>query len=910
MALPTGTRLGPYEIVAPIGAGGMGEVYRARDTRLDRTVAVKVLPPHLTANPEIRAAFRARFEREARAVSSLNHPNICILHDIGEQDGVDYLVMEYLEGETLAARLANGPLPAEEALRYAIQIADALGQAHRQGVFHRDLKPGNVMLTKTGSKLLDFGLAKLQAPVGATVLGDSALPTEGALTQLGTILGTFQYMAPEQLEGKKTDGRADIFSFGAVLFEMATGRRAFAGTSHASLIASILSAQPPPVSSVQPLSPPALDRIVQRCLAKDPEDRWQTALDLAAELKWIAGSSLTSVAPSLAPSQPAPSPPRPLAQSRLPWALAATATLAALLFAGLYFRRPPAEVRAVKLTMLPPEKATFGAITVSPDGRRLAFVASEAGKSQLWIRSLDSLSAQPLPGTEGASYPFWSPDSRFIGFFAQGKLKKIEASGGPPQTLCDAVNGRGGSWNRDGVIVFSPGQASGLLRVQAAGGEARPVTTLDSSRHEASHRWPHFLPDGRHYLVYVSSSTNEHRGIHLAALASKDRRRLVGDPSNGAYARPGSGPGHLLFVRDGSLMAQPFDAGKLVLGGEPFPVAERIGYDPAFAWGAFSVSDTGVLVYDPSGSSSSDQLAWFDRQGKRLGTVGAPGVHVQPWLSPDEKVLAVERIDVQGATTFDIWLHELSRDISSRFTFDSQNDLLPVWSPDGSRIAFASNRDGAYNLYLKSSSGAGKEELLQKSANWQLPTDFSRDGRFLAYMEQDSKTNFDLWVLPGPGGAPGDRKPMLVLQTPFNESWAQFSPGPEGRPRWIAYHSDESKREEVYVMSFGGQPGAGPGGKWQISNNGGSFPKWRRDGKELFYLAADKKMMAVEVQSGPDGQFQAGSPRPLFETRISSPLVRYTVTGDGQRFLVPTPTGEARSTPATVVLNWTAAGKR
>ena len=901
MRLQAGTRLGPYEIVAAVGAGGMGEVYKATDTRLDRTVAIKVLAAHLTANAE----YRQRLEREARAISTLNHPHICALYDIGQQDGIDFLVLEYLEGETLAARLGKGPLPLNQLLLYGAQIADALDKAHRKGFTHRDLKPGNIMLTQAGAKLLDFGLAKARigqgAPGEATL---TVLPTAAAeLTQKGALLGTFQYMSPEQFHGCDADARSDIFAFGAVLYEMATGQKAFTGKSQASVMAAILDFDPPPISTRQPMSPLSLDRLVSTCLAKDPEERWQTAHDVMLQLKAIAAEAAPS--PKIEKTKG-----RPVLGERIAWTAAALAVVAAALLAMLYFRSPPAEL--IKLSLLPPEKATFQHIAISPDGRRLAFTAADAsGKTQLWGRGLNALSAQALNGTDGAAYPFWSPDSRFIAFFAQGKLKKIESSGGPPQTLSDASDGRGGAWSREGVIVFARSAIESLFRVPGAGGETKPVTSLDLSRQEISHRWPHFLPDGRHFLFLAIAGGQEKRGIFVASLESgpesKDRRRLLGDDSSmAAYAAAPSGSGYLLILRDRTLMAQAFDAGKLKLEGEPIPVAEQVGLDVTRR-AAFSVSETGALVYDTSESSTSSQLAWFDRSGKRLGAVGPPGVFMSASLSPDQTRVAVDRLDPQGGTT-DVWLHELARGINTRFTFDPKNDYIPVWSPDGRWIAFSSLRDGADNLYKKISSGAGKDELLLKSPERKIATDWSSDGRFLAYQQLDPKKKWDLWILPleGPEGAAG--KPMLYLQTEFNETYPTFSPNPEGvregAPRWIAYTSDESANQQVYV-----QPFPASGAKWQISSNGGSRPQWRRDGKELYYVAADRKLMAAGVEIG-GATFQAGTPRPLFETRLG-PLQFFAAVADGQRFLMPAPVEEEiSSTPATVVLNWTSGLRR
>ena len=568
MPILPGRRLGPYEILSAIGAGGMGEVYKARDTRLDRIVAIKVLPTHLADRPELRG----RFEREAKTIASLNHPHICTLYDTGHQDEIDFLVMEYLEGETLAQRLVKGSLPMEQVLRYAIEISDALDKAHRKGVTHRDLKPGNIMLTKTGTKLLDFGLAKLKQEVVPANVPLSDLPTaKDPLTAQGTLLGTLQYMAPEQLEGKEVDARTDIFAFGASVYEMATGKRAFEGKSQASLIAKILEIDPPPISSLQPMTPPALDRVVKRCLAKEPEMRWQTASDLCEELKWIAeGGSRTGM--------PAPVVAQRKIRERVAWAVAVIAVVAALALASPFFRRSSDEPRVLKIAVLPPEKTTFSVRSlpaVSPDGRRLAFVLTAGGKDELWVRDLDSLAARALTGTDGASYPFWSPDSRTIAFFADQKLKKTEVAGGPALTLCDAINGRGGTWNNDGVILFGVFGGS-IFRVSAAGGIATALTAPDKASGETDHRVPWFLPDGRHFLYTATNRDPEKVVIYAGDLDSKNRKLVVAGNSNAVY----SPPGYLLFVRERTLMVQPFDVGKLETTGDRGPDCRTGRFSP------------------------------------------------------------------------------------------------------------------------------------------------------------------------------------------------------------------------------------------------------------------------------------------------------------------------------------------
>ncbi len=888
MALSTGCLLGPYEIVAPIGAGGMAEVYRAKDTRLDRTVAIKVLPQHLAANPE----FRQRFEREARVISSLNHPHICVLHDIGRQDGIDFLVMEYLEGETLAARLARGALPTEALLEYAGQMAQALAAAHRQTVYHRDLKPGNVMLTKTGAKLLDFGLAKVgpaAGPQGAGV-NMSVLPTQALdLTQKGTVLGTFQYMSPEQLQGKEADARSDIFAFGAVLYEMATGRKAFEGKSVASVIAAIIDSEPTPIATLQPASPPLLDQLVRKCLEKDPEKRWQSALDVASALGW-AGEGAKG-----RPGDEARGRPRAWG-----W-IAATAVLAVgmVILAIVSIRGKPPEVRATRFFIEPPEKSPFSpGLDVSPDGRHVvATVLRENGSRQLAVRALDSLATRLLPGTEGGALPFWAPDSRSLGFLAGGRLKRIEIGGGPPQNLCDVPGGvlaPSGAWSRNGVIVFG-GPPSGLFQVAASGGVPAPLP--DGERRAL----PRFLPDGRHYLFRATDRQGP-EAVHVGSLDSGGATRLVesSGPVDFAPAAENSQQGHLLFLREQTLMAQPFDAARRRLAGAPFPVAGPISTIGPLR--AFAASANGVLAYR-SGGGRNAQLLWFDREG-RAQSAGSSADLVDLSLSPDQRRLAFTEGEPDSQLR-DIWLLEWAGKIRSRLTSHAGEDSHPVWSPDGSRIAFASARDGPLNLYVKAASGAGSEQLLLKTDRPKDPSDWSPDGRYLVYSERDPKTGNDLWVFPlsGPEGAP--RKPQLYLQTEFNETHGQFSP--DGR--FLAYTSDESGRNEVYVRPFP----AASGGRWQVSSGGGGQPRWGRDGKELYYIAPDKRLVAVEVKTGQT--FERGNSKPLFDTHIvgthdlaGSRTFRYAPSADGQRFLVAS-ASEAETGGITVVLNW-AAGRK
>ena len=893
MTLAAGTKLGPYEILAPIGAGGMGEVYRARDTRLERTVAVKVLPPHLSSSAELRE----RFEREAKTISQISHPHICALYDVNREGETEYLVMEYLEGETLADRLSKGPLPAEPLLRYGIEIADALDKAHRQGIVHRDLKPGNVMLTKSGVKLLDFGLAKFQAGGReATVSSVSRLATEmqasQPLTERGTVLGTFQYMAPEQLEGKDADARSDIFAFGAVLYEMATGKKAFSGKSQASLIGSILRDDPAPITEVSPMSPPALNRVVKTCLAKDPEDRFQTAHDIKLQLQWIAeGGSQAGL--------PAPVVARRKNREKLAWAVAAAALVAAGLATFGYLRRAPVEASRVSAFLLPPDKteldltdANLGSLTVSPDGRYATFAAKgPEGRVVLWLRALGELGAKPISGTQGGSFPFWSPDSRFIAFFADGKLQKVDISGAPPLPLCDASNGRSGAWNREGVILFSPDSTTGLMRVPAAGGAPKPATTLDEARGETTHRWVSFLPDGRHFLYMAGSHTtgtkSESNAIFVGVLDSNERTLLLQARSNAVYAS-----GHLLYMRERILLAQRFDAGSRRLVGEAVPVAEGVQYDPGFFRGAFAVSDDGVLLYaQGAGGSAATRLTWVDRAGKPIGEpFGEPAEYSSLSLAPDGKRIAAG-INDPASGMASIWLFD-GRGVRTRFTFGEQADL-PVWSPDGTRIAFTklTKVSPTTDAVVKTVGGTGEEVLAFHADRPAIPTDWSPDGRLLAVqlLPRRSPTKGDVWMVPLSGGG----KPFPFLATEFNERNASFSP--DGN--WVAYVSDESGREEIYVAPF-----PGPGSKFQISAGGTVGGGFAQGKMEILYGTLEDDAVSVEIAVGPSG-IEVGPPRVLFNM---PPVTAVTITRDAGRFLLA-PLPQATAAPrVALVTNWTA----
>ncbi len=876
MALSAGTKLGPYEIVAPIGAGGMGEVYRANDSRLDRQVAVKVLSAHLSASEEVRQ----RFEREAKTISQFSHPHICSLYDVGREGDTDYLVMELLEGESLADRLGKGALPTEQVLRYGIEIADALDKAHRQGIVHRDLKPGNIMLTKTGVKLLDFGLAKPLTAAGARpVSGVSVLATEAQvsqpLTERGTVLGTFQYMAPEQLEGGEADGRSDIFAFGAVLYEMATGKKAFTGKSQASLIGSILRDDPPSITEAAPMIPPALNRVVKTCLAKDPEDRFQTAHDAKLQLEWIAeGGSQAGL--------PAPVVARRKNREKLAWVVAAVLALVSALAIFGYLRRAPKPPRIVRFELATPEEiVALDAPRVSPDGRSVAFNATDSsGKTRIWLRSMSALAPQPLPGTEGTSRPFWSPDSRFLGFFAEGKLKKIDVTGGPPQNICDAPTGSDGSWSSEGVILYDGRGTDPIHRVSAAGGVPVAVVKPDPEKKIGQVGWPEFLPDGKHYFFMVIGTRAEDSAYRIGSLDSTESKAFAPAQTLLTYAPPG----YLLFVRDRTLVAQPFDAKAQKTTGEPVPLAEKIGVD-SVGLARFSVSREGTLAYRTG--ESGTRLLWVDRNGKELGTASEAGDSREPALSPRGDRLAFDLTDAR-ANNSDIWVRDLARGVNSRLTFGAANEFAPTWAPDGNRIAYAVTGKG---IFEKAADGTGDETELLKAPEVVFPTDWSRDGRYIAVMWQGKGTGFDIWVLP----TFGDRKPIPVLKTPFNEGITKFSP--DGR--FIVYQSNESGRAEIYARSF-----PGPGGKWQVSAEGGADPSFSADGKEIYYRAPDQKVMAVDVKIGTG--FEAGVPKPLFLGRFQPATARnrYVPSADGQKFLIVAPLGRDAMAPTTVVLNW------
>jgi eukaryotic-like serine/threonine-protein kinase len=879
MRLVAGDKLGPYEIQSAIGAGGMGEVYKARDTRLNRTVAVKVLPSHIAGREDLKQ----RFEREARAVSSLNHPHICVLFDIGQRDGVDFMVMEHLEGETLASPLRKGPLPLDQVLKYALQIADAVDRAHRTGVVHRDLKPANIMITRDGVKVLDFGLAKTapkSAPDGVTLTK--------ALTSEGIILGTPQYMSPEQIQGSDVDARTDIFAFGCVLYEMATGKRAFDGKTRASVIGAILSTEPPILSGV----PPALEILVRRCLAKDPEDRYQCMRDLALDLH-TAGHK---------------PPATQLGTRRWLWAACASLAATLVVLAG-WLVRPSEQLTRHYLSITPPPGHHFqrrvgeeGGTAISPDGSMLAFIAlGKTGVQQFWVRRMDDGQARPLAGTERARHPFWSPDSRSLGFFADGKLKRIDVSGGTAQTLCDAPNERGGAWSNDGIILFGS-MGAGIQRVPASGGPPAPATRLPSQGF-ASHLWPSFLPDGRQFLYASITGFAEQNGIYAASLDTPGAtKRLVALPSNAVYVGTRQGShlfpseeGYLLFHREGALVAQRFLPGRLDLVGESFPIAQRIQFTPASMSGDFTVSRNGTLVYD-AGAGNQYQLTWRDRSGRKLGTIGEPDAVSFPALSKDGKRLALRRIDPTG--NYDIWIAELNRSTMTRFTFETSIDSFPAWSPDGSWLAFSSSSAGIFTVKRKPASGVGEPEALTEGS---YVSEWSSDGRYLLLYDS-SQTGFDIQVLP----LAGERKRKTLVGSRFDETHPRLS----SDGRWLAYVSDDSGTREVYVQRF--DPDRPSSERSQVSLSGGSEPRWRENSAELYYLSLDGKMMAAAVQTR-GGHFEAAAPKPLFETPADSSsniIWYYDVTQDGQRFIIAEPVAGGETRTLTVLINWQAGLKK
>ena len=902
MPLTSGSKLGPYEIQSSLGAGGMGEVYAARDTRLDRTVAIKILPEHLSEKPEAHA----RFEREARAVSSLNHPNVCQLYDVGEQSGVRYIVMEYLQGETLADRLKKGPLSLEQLTRIGAEIGDGLQAAHRSGIVHRDLKPGNIMLTRSGAKILDFGLAKGGAVAGSAhdlmvTLSSPAL--SDPLTAEGSLVGTFQYMAPEQVEGKEATACSDIFSFGSVLYEMATGKRAFEGKSQISVASSILEKDPPPVVTIIPTAPPSLDHVIRGCLAKDPDARWHSAGDVARELRWIGTSSGSSSQISAAAAVAPPLGRR--MRERFAWAALAAALLGVVIW---FASRPAPTTPIIHSSLLPPPDAVFdftgdfsGPPVLSADGTQVAYCAHGVKeRSSIWIQPLDTNAPRKLVGTEGGTFPFWSPDGLSIGFFSEGKLKTVPVAGGPVSTAADAPNPRGGAWGADNTIVYSPDYRDSLWIVHPHQVDAKRLTTLDQNLH-TTHRWPSFLPDGKHFLYFATNhggSSLDKYGVYIGTTDGQQTKFILSSDSAAQYAG-----GYLLFHRETQLMAQKLNWRDGSLSGAPMTLIDRVDYDPGTWHTTFAASSGGVLLYQAASVKSGYDFMWLDRKGNTVGKAAESLAYNGERISPDGKRVAVALGDPKP----DIWIFDFARGVRTRLTFDSGFHSMPSWSGDGQRVLYVTqmgmNVANGSSIRSKLASGTGQEEIVLDGANPStglstfLWPQWTPDGKYLAYQRQTGPTNAAFWAQP----TTGDQKPFLVLQPQSPQSRIiQTRLSPDGH--WLAYTSTDSGREEVYVTTF-----PTPSGRWQISQNGGGYPFWRGDGKELFFAGLlDATAYAVELKI--DGsRLESGIPQPLFVVRNTSSVgTLFDVAPDGQRFLVPMTQRENADLPMSLVTNWPA----
>ena len=891
MALTSGTKLGPYEVVAPLGAGGMGEVYRARDTHLDRTVAIKILPTHLSDNAEAKE----RFGREARAISSLSHPNICHLYDVGSQDGIHYLVMEYLEGETLADRLRKGALPLEQVLKVGMEICEGLEKAHKTGIIHRDLKPGNIMLTKAGTKLMDFGLAK---PVTPTSPPSSALTVtlrtpNYPLTAEGTIVGTFQYMSPEQVEGKEADARSDIFSLGTVLYEMVTGKGAFKGKTTASTIAAILASEPQPIASIQLMSPPELEHVIKICLAKDPDDRFQTAHDLKLQLKWIAEAGSQA-------GMPAPVVSYRRLRERAAWAAAGILALTTVALTIGFIHRAPQPPQPMRLSAEIGADANLHAelgtsAILSPDSTRLAFVASGSDQQRrIYVRSLDELEATALSGTENGQDPFFSPDGQWIGFFADGKLKKISVQGVAAVRVCDAVSGHGGSWSEDGTIVFTPDVRGALFKVSSAGGTAQPLTALDQQAGEVTQRWPQVLPGGKAVLFTSNTHGGNYEDADIVAYSmSSGQRKTV--QHGGFYARYVP-TGHVVYMHDGTLFAVPFDLKRLEVTGQPAPILGGVVAVPGDASAQFSFSEGGNLVYVAGHVGlQAFSIYWMDSQGKFTPLRKPPADYYNPVFSPDGKRLAME---INDGKRNDIWVYEWERDTLTRLTFNGgdrlEDNTKPIWTPDGQRITYASfEKSGVSDLYWTRADGSGDTLRLTETKNKKVPSCWSPDGKVLAFDQLKSGTTWNTLTMTIEGSEKLGWKlgePKLFFDSPFTQDMSVFSP--DGH--WLAYESNESGNSQVYVRPF-----PGPGGTWQVSTGGGRFPKWSRNGKELFYLTQDNKIMVATYTASGDS-FRPDKPRLWSPGQLTER--NFDLYPDGKRFAVLKASAATQSPPSNKVI--------
>ncbi len=884
MPLDAGSKLGPYEVVAPLGAGGMGEVYRARDTRLDREVAIKVLPEQMSRNHE----FRQRFQREAQVISDLTHPNICTLHDIGEHNGGDYLVMELIEGDTLAQRISKGPLQVEQVVRIGIDVAAALDSAHRAGIVHRDLKPGNIILSKTGAKLLDFGLAKSAFDGSSMTTAPGADTLTEPLTTKGTLLGTFQYMAPEQLEGQDADARTDIFAFGAMLHEMATGQRAFSGSTRASLITAIMSTEPAPISHIQPMSPPALDHVVRMCLAKDPDDRIQTAHDVKLQLQWISEGGSQVGSPAIVSR-------RLRGRERLAWVTASLACIVALaaVYGALVRRTPPAVVPIVQAEFSPPEDAVYtyrsGPPALSPDGRMLAFLALRDETRSLWIRDLPRATVRHIPGTAGAAYPFWSPDGQSIGFFDGSYLKRVDVRGASPDIICAADGARGGgTWNREGIILFTGGPLGndGLFSVPASGGQPSQVTEIDRSVNEFAHRAPWFLPDGRRFLFSTRRGIGGKNGVSIGNLDGTAPRRVLEVDSNAVFIEPE----HVLYWRDGAVRLQRFDVDSETVIGDSVVVARQVRFEPTDTMALFSVSQNGTLAFHPGHSATAkSQLILKDRSGQTVGTVGQPGNYYTPRFSHDGTLVAVDSSGVQN--NGDIWVFGVDTPTAMRVTSDPADESRPIWSPEDDRIIYLSGKGGPDSMFAKDLSHLAVEQPVLINDAYTTPTDCSPDGLLLAFNNAVTEgQDGNIWLLSLDDGT---ARPFV--ESPFTVVNLDFAP--DGH--WVAYESNETGQREVFVQSF---PEATH--RRQISVAGGFGPKWRSGGKELFYRAPDGHIMVVAFE---DNTYRASAPPvALFKTdsRFPDDGEDFDVTADGQTILINIAIEDHERTPMSVLVNW------
>jgi len=889
MAVAPGTKLGPYEIGSPLGAGGMGEVYRARDTKLGRDVALKVLPATFATDPE----RMARFRREAQVLASLNHPHIGAIYGFEDSGAIHALVMELVEGPTLADRIAPGAIPLDEALQIAREIAEALEAAHERGIIHRDLKPANIKITPDGNvKVLDFGLAKaLEGHPASTDIHNSPTVTSMA-TLPGVILGTAAYMSPEQAKGKSVDRRTDIWAFGCAFFEMLAGKRPFEGETVSDALAAVIRAEPE-WSLLPSHTPQTIRNLLQRCLKKDPRQRLQAIGD--------ARISIEDVLSGASQDLPSAVEMRTAAWRRaLSWAVATVALILAALFATKYFTSKPQPLPTIVSQITSPPNTRFvftginpGPPTLSPDGKQLVFSAvTSDGRQLLWVRPLNSAAAKPLDGTDGATFPFWSADSRSLGFFANGKLSLIDVSGSPPLALCDVAIGRGGTWGADGTILFTPNVSSPVFRISASGGTPQPATTLNGSLNERSHRWPQFLPDNKHFLFFAQKAVVGIGGIYVGSLDGGAPRLIMENDSNAVYSLSGD----LLFVRQGILMAQRFDARELRLDGDAVPLVEHVGVNAITSRAIFAVSDTGIMVYeagDPTGDT--DQLIWYDRTGKQIEATGTPGLYLEPSVSADSNKLAISSL-AGGTGNLNIWVFDLARGTKTRLTFPPASDRQPNWAPDGKSVAFVSNRNGPPHIYSNASDGTGTPTAVTVDGASEFAPRFSPDGRYLLFerLAEQPYSRREIWgVLLS-----GDRKAFSVIQSQFDVYAPALSP--DGK--WLAYESRESGRPEICVMPF-----LRGTGKWEVSTGGGVLPRWRRDGRELFYVSTDNKIMSAEVTEQ-GSSLLIGKVQSLFHVN-PVPFAggsNYDVTGDGKKFVVASLAPSQESEPLTVVVNWTA----